>query len=258
MKITSVSNQLIKDLAALQKKKFRTEKGLFLLEGPKLLEEALKHNVEILYSAFLEGESLPSFVQDRDIKVYELSPHCMKKACSTDTLPKMVSVARIKETPLETVLQAAKNLIVILEDIKDPGNLGTVIRSCAAAEVGGIILTGNCVDLYSPKVLRATVGNIWNIPIAVVQEKDVVLKQLKDQNIKLLVADMYTESTIYDVKYDVPSAIVFGAEAEGVSDLMKQAASTVIKIPIAEKVESLNLGVSVAVTVFEVLRQRRG
>ena len=161
MEITSVNNELVKKYAKLLQKKYRNESGEFLLEGYKAIKEASDFGIE-LKVLFVEKSHLKEF-DFFDGEIIETTPAVLKKISDTQTPPYAVAVGKQKEYNPEILKNLQK--VILLENIKDAGNLGTIIRSAVGFGADGIILFGDCVDLYSPKCVRSTVGNLWKLPI---------------------------------------------------------------------------------------------
>ena len=171
MKITSVNNDLIKEVAKLQQRKYRDEKKQFLLEGNKCIDEAIQYQLEIENIFVLENSGL--YKEHNSI---EVSESVLKKISSTSSAPKAVAVAKI----LQKNWSNNYNNVILLEDIKDAGNLGTILRTACAFDVDAIILYGDTVDLYNPKCVRASVGNLWKIPVFEISEFEDLKKKFVD------------------------------------------------------------------------------
>ncbi|MFA6989127.1 MAG: RNA methyltransferase [Candidatus Gastranaerophilaceae bacterium] len=225
---------------------------------------------------FVKPDSLPLLWKNIDI--YEVTEAVIKKISTTETPPEIVAIAQQKKYSIEDLFQsrsqpidkkpagsqsgsaAAAPLIVVIEDIKDAGNLGTIIRTAAAGNVSGIVLYGDTVDLYNPKTVRSAVGNLWKIPIVELNEKlnlkETLLQYGKYKFFATVVNNTKKPDNCFITDFKGPSVIMFGSEADGLSkDLINQA-DCLITIPMKENVESLNLSMSVGIIVYESLRQR--
>lgn len=243
--ITSVNNDMVKFAASLQHKKFRDEAGLFLLEGKKPVEEAVKAGIEIekIFSLQeVEYEAKEKFLVNEAV---------MKKISTTETPPEVVAIARKKEYDF-THLNG--KIILLLENIKDPGNLGTVIRTAAGLGVQLIVLAGDCVDLYNPKVIRAATGNIFQIPIACNSDFAQIRHQFRNHKFIGTILDPEKSPTpLNDVNFNMPVVIMFGSEAVGLSDEAIGYVDEFVKIPLQNEVESLNIAVSAAIVLHKAM-----
>lgn len=257
--IISLQNPIIKETTALHQKKYRAESGMFLIEGFKGVEEALKSEIKIK-CIFINKDSkitLENYPQD---KIYLVDEKIMKKISTTETPPEIVAVAYQIKFSLEDLFQRETPLIIVLENIKDAGNLGTIIRTAKAANVSGIILTGECIDLYNPKVVRSSTANLWKIPVVYFKETSNLKQEIKKfgkfQFFATKVGKDKKQSLYYGIDYKQPTVILFGSEAEGISDILSHQADKFIKIPMNEEVESLNLSISAGIIMYEAFRQR--
>lgn len=247
MKITSVNNELVKDTAKLLKSKYRDESGLFLIEGEKGVKEAIEFGIAI--DKIFVLENYKTFAGEN---VIETTEAVLSKITDAKTAPKVVAVARQPQQNLNNLL-CCKN-IVLLEGIKDAGNLGTILRTAAAFDIDGIVLYGNTVDLYNPKCVRSAVGCLWKTPVI----------QIKDFNtLKNIFTPFERVATLpkgdnvialSDYKPAEKCLIMFGSEADGLSQQLKDFATKNITIEMNTNVESLNLSVSVAVVMYKIKR----
>ena len=244
MEITSVNNDLVKETVKLQQKKYRTEK--FLLEGYKAIEEAFNAGIKIDY-AFVLSEKAEEYAFLGD-KIILTNEPVLKKISTTDSAPDAVAVG-YKKVYNKSYLKNAEK-IVLLENIKDLGNLGTILRTSVAFGADAVVLYGESVDLYNPKCVRASVGNLWKIPV--VEVKD--FSELKEMfgNFERIATLPRTNNYLksFDVKF--PCVVMFGSEADGLSDELINWATNSVKIEMARTVESLNLSVSCAVVLYKL------
>ncbi len=244
MEITSVNNDLVKETVKLQQKKYRTEK--FLLEGFKAIEEAFNAGIEIDY-AFVLSEKIGeySFLGDKIICTTE---PVLKKISTTDSAPDAVAVGYKKVYDKSLLKDIQK--VVLLENIKDLGNLGTILRTSVAFGADAVVLYGESVDLYNPKCVRASVGNLWKIPV--VEVKD--FSELKDMfgNFERIATLPRTNNYLKTFETKLPCVVMFGSEADGLSEELINFATSSVKIEMASTVESLNLSVSCAVVLYNL------
>ena len=246
MEITSTTNEFVKTCAKLLQKKYRTETGKFLLEGYKAIKEAFDYGIEI--------ETI--FADKSHIKDYDFAPQIiietnsavLKKLSSTESPPPAVAVAKQNEYDLNQFRNSKK--VILLEGIKDSGNLGTIIRSAVAFGCEGIVLFGDCVDLYNPKCVRSAVGNLWKIPIIHI-EKFTDLNDVFDGFTKIATLPK-SKNYLKNFTTDMPVLVMFGSEADGLSDELIHYSTDDVKIEMNENVESLNLASSASVVMYEL------
>ena len=256
--IKSPSNQIIKEIHSLHTKKGRDKTGCFLLEGAKILLDAINNDLKVNYVAYKEG-----YVPDQKVlkcidNIYECSEAAFKKASSTDSPGNILAVLNKFTCNAEDIINVKKQnkLFVILDQLQDPGNIGNIIRTCTAANIDGIFITDLTVDLFNPKVVRSSAGTLWKIPIAYKNNKQELITLLKNSNIKIFTTQMMADKSYHDMNYNNDIAIAFGSEAKGLSGDILKACDYTIKIPISENVESLNVANSVAIILFEAIRQK--
>ena len=243
MIITSLNNPTIKEISKLKNKKYRDLTNTYLVEGDHLVEEAYKNN--LLIKIILLEDTICNY----DIEKIYVTKEVMKKLTELDTPNKIIGIVK-KNTPLPI-----GNKILILDNIQDPGNLGTIIRSSVAFDIDTIVLSPNTVDIYNPKVVRSTMGAIFRINI--IESDDLVktIKEMKKHKIKILSTSLQTDKTMYNVSYD-KTAIVIGNEANGVEKEIIELTDEKIKIPMPGKTESLNASVATAVILYEAMRNQ--
>jgi TrmH family RNA methyltransferase len=256
--ITSSQNPKLKLARALQgRSKERRDEGAFLAEGVRLIEEAQAAEWPIrfvLYSDGLSerGQVLIAKLQDAGMEVDEVAGDLLQSASGTETSQGILAVLNLGTLPLPD----SPNFVLIPDQIRDPGNLGTLIRTAAAAGAQAILLPPETADAFAPKVVRAGMGAHFWLPIHTIEWNEI--EQIcKPANLQMFLADMFGQSC-WEADLRNPLALIVGGEAEGASKQARQLASQTISIPISEKVESLNAGVAGAILMFEVVRQRKG
>lgn len=239
MKITSVNNDLVKETAKLLQRKYRKDK--FLLEGSKCIEEALESGLEIENLFVLEGSNEFKDFENR----IETTEAVLSKISSTESAPKSVAVAK----RLHQEWSDDYKKVILLENIKDAGNLGTILRTAAAFNIDAVVLYGDTVDLYNPKCVRSSVGNLWKIPVFELDNLD------RFSDYERVATLPKSEKTVWlkDYKPAEKCLIMFGAESTGLSNELKDLATKNITIEMSDKVESLNLSVSVAVILYKMI-----
>lgn len=244
MKITSVNNDLIKETAKLLQKKYREESGLFILEGEKGVGEAISAGIEIKHIFVLEN------IDINFDNIIEVSEQVMSKITETKSVPKIVAVAKQPTYDIKTL--AEKNRVVLLESIKDAGNLGTILRTSSAFGVDGIVLYGDTVDLYNPKCVRSTVGNLWKTPVFHIKDFNDLERYFKHHE---RIATLPKAENVIELKNYTPinkTLLMFGSEADGLSNDLKKFATKNLTIEMDSKVESLNLSISVGIILYKL------
>lgn len=240
MVITSVNNEYIKNLCKLKEKKYRDMENKFLVEGYHLVMEA--YNAKLLnHIILLEGEKVPIY----DIDITYVSKDVMKKLSDVVSSSHIMGIVKKKED------KEIGNRILILDDIQDPGNLGTMIRSARAFSFDTIVLGKNSVDLYNPKVVRSTQGMLFYVNI-LVRDLGCFINNLKEDNYVIYGSDVRNGIDVREE--DIPSkiAIVIGNEGNGISDEVKKLCDKNLYIKMSDEVESLNAGVAASILMYEV------
>lgn len=248
MEITSVNNETIKEVAKLQQKKYRDDSKKFLLEGLKAIEEAFNADIEIEQIFVLKEKAFNySFLEEKIVYVTE---PVLKKLSTTDSAPDAVAVGKQKIYDISCLKNAKR--IALFENIKDLGNLGTILRTATAFSLDGIILYGNTVDLYNPKCVRASVGNLWKTPV--IQLKDFSNLQEYFKDYTRIATLPKSEDSIYlkDFKPQDKILVMFGAEADGLSQELINFATDKVTIEMDNKVESLNLSMSAGIIFYKL------
>lgn len=253
--ISSTSNPQVKWVVSLQKKaKARREEKLFVVEGRKMVCEAVNYGLEKVYATerFMSEHELP--FADVEIVSDSVFSHM------SDTMSPQGILAVVKQpeyTVSEITGRDSNPLIVILENIRDPGNLGTILRTAEGAGVTGVIMSRDTVDIFNPKVIRSTMGSIYRVPFVYADDIYESIGFIKNAGIKLFAAHL-KGSRDYDMEnYRGPSGFIIGNEANGLTDRISSLADCYIKIPMQGKVESLNASVAAALLMYEAARQRK-
>ncbi len=259
-KITSAANQHIKDVIQIREKRAKFRHASFLIEGPHLMEMALNAGVQIkevfVTEALMNIEEHQAMLVKITGTVFEVSEQVLKKIADTETPQGIAAVAGYEPVTLDMLTLKAKPLIVVLDAIQDPGNLGTIIRTADAAGADAVILLPGCCDAFMPKVLRATAGSIFNLPL-IYAEPDVLVDWLSKKKIPLAVTAADAGKTVFESELTRGIAIAFGNEAHGVGAYLRKAADLSLNIPIFGKAESLNVATSAAICLYEAVRQRK-
>lgn len=246
MEITSVNNDLVKESAKLQQKKYRTQSGKFLLEGYKAIKEAFDCGIK-LDKIFVEKNHLKEYDFAKDL-IIETTEPVLKKLTTTESAPEAIAIGYQKVYDKNLLKNTKK--VVLLEDIKDLGNLGTIIRSSVAFGADAIILYGESVDIYNPKCVRASVGNLWKLPIIHLTKIEELEDNFKD--FERIATLPRTNNLLKTFVAKQPCLVMFGSEANGLSEDLIKFSTTSVKIEMAKTVESLNLATSVSVILYEL------
>lgn len=244
-KITSISNQLIKDIYQLKQKKYRNLTKQFMVEGLHLVEEAYKNKV--LKIVLSNDELLLN--KFNNVKTVLVNNQIIEKLSNTTTPQNVLGVVDIIENKFELV-----DKYLILDGVNDPGNLGTIIRTSLALGVNHLILSNNTVDIYNDKVIRATQGAIFKANIYYTDLEDIYIK-LKQNNIKIITTSLEANKTLNDLEKMDKFAIVVGNEANGISNVSKEYADELIIIPMKNNIESLNVGIASGIILYGVLNK---
>jgi len=260
-KISSEQNQKIKYLKKLYSKRGRQERGKLVLEGYRIIEEALKSSAvfEKIYmsSEFLksdEGQFFKDIYINKDKKgqVLIIDKKILNKIADTDTPQGVIAVVDEIEYEADDLFKK-KGILLLLDRIQDPGNMGTIIRTAAAAGLDGIVILKGSVDIYNLKVLRATMGAIFKIPLLQGLTLEEFFELLAKSNYRLLSTDLKTDRYYHQQEYQSPLIIAIGNEANGLDEKILQKSDYRIKIPITEEIESLNAAVAAGVIIYKVL-----
>jgi RNA methyltransferase, TrmH family len=250
----------VRAVAKLAKRDARAETGLFLLEGPQAVSEALQYRPDLLVELFATPTALERYsdisrrAAEEGIEVEFVSEVVLDAMADTVTPQGIIAVCRQFPTSLKDILGSEPKLIAILEEVRDPGNAGTIIRAADAAGADAVILTGRSVDLYNPKVVRATTGSLFHLPVAISPELEIVVEKSKGIGLQVIAADIKGADLLAARKAGAlaaPTAWLFGNEARGLSDEHYALADWVITVPIYGHAESMNLATAASVCLYE-------
>lgn len=258
MELTGLQNPLVKAAAELKQKKYRQQRGEFLAEGLRTAEEAVafKAAQQIFYTATEDERTLKLLEQaaSMQLKLTCVSEAVMKKIADTETPQGIIAVCRMQEQTLEQLLASGK-LLLVLDRVGDPGNIGTMLRTADAAGVGGIILLKGTADIYAPKTVRSSMGSLFHVPVLSGVAEQEFIDNAKKAGYQLLVTALDGADNLYQADLKGRLAFVMGNEAGGVSaSLMKQADKRVF-IPMRGKAESLNVAMAAGIVMFEAMRR---
>ena len=257
--ITSAQNPFIKSLILLQEKsKARKQSGTFLIEGLREMELAIKGNYEIdtiLICKEVSDFSNNPIIQQSNNPAIEISKEVYQKLAYRDTTEGIIAVAKTKSLQL-TDLQLPENpLLVVMESIEKPGNIGAMLRTCDAAAIDAVILANPKTDLYNPNIVRSSVGCLFTNQIATATTEETIAF-LQQNNINFYSATLQNSTAYHSQNYTLPTALVVGTEATGLSQLWRDKATQNIIIPMQGEIDSMNVSVAAAILIFEAKRQR--
>ena len=257
--ITSKDNELIKHIRKLKDKKYRDESNEYVVEGVKLVEEAVKENAKIKQIIVCEDTT----------RTYEIPTHIMleiaKYECISvsDKIFNIITqvtnpqgiMAIIEKNAQDAQIDYTQDIIVVLDDVQDPGNLGTILRTVDSIGLNQIIISKGTADAFNSKVVRSTMGAIFRIKIIEVENLAQEIKEMRKHHFKLMVTSLQTKNSIYDIDFN-KKIIVIGNEANGVSKEIQDMADEKAKIPMLGRTESLNASVAAGVVMYEYVRQK--
>lgn len=257
--ISSKDNELIKHIKKLKDKKHRDESNEYIIEGVKLIEEAVKENARIKKIIVCEDTT----------RTYEISTHIMyeiaKYECVYVTNKVFASITQvtnpqgimaiIEKGDTNVQIDYTQDIIVALDDVQDPGNLGTILRTVDSIGLNQIIVSKGTADAFNSKVVRSTMGAIFRVKIIEVENLPQAIKEMRRHHFKLMVTSLQTDNSIYDIQFN-KKIIVIGNESNGVSKEIQEMADEKAKIPMLGKTESLNASVAAGVVMYEYVRQK--
>ena len=261
--ITSLHNKEIKETAALlARKKERDRRGLFVVEGPKMFGEAPMERIERVYLAQSAAAQMYEKYGDRlsGLSCETVSDEVFVRMSDTKTPQGILCLVRQQHYNIEEILRENKEkqmLFIILEDIQDPGNLGTIFRTAEAAGADGVIMSSWTADIYNPKTIRSTMGSVYRVPFFHVDQMEEAVRRLQKAGVAVYAAHLGGTAAYDACDYQKSTAFLIGNEAKGLREETAACADARITIPMAGKVESLNEAVASSILLFEAARQRR-
>ncbi len=248
--ISSKSNELVKYTKSLHLKKSRDEHNEFIVEGKKMVQEAIEFGMSIR-KIIICDELFNEKIDTTNIDVEHVSQNVFEYLSDTKTPQGILAIVEKKD--MSKI--GYGNIIFALEDIQDPGNLGTIIRTLDCAGINTLILSKGCVDKYNLKVIRSTMGAIFRVNIFDDLLLDSELRRLKEDGYEIIVTDLDGAISLFECKFTSKVVVVIGNEANGISDEIKRIACKRIKIPMSGGTESLNAGVAASIVAYEIYRR---
>ena len=257
--ITSIQNPYIKSLVKLHEKaKARKQSGTFLIEGQREIELAIKGNYEIetiLFCPELFIQSKNPNIELSNYQKIEISRDVYQKLAYRDTTEGILAIAKIKNLSLSDLQLPENPLILVLESIEKPGNIGAMLRTADAVNIDAVILANPKTDLYNPNIVRSSVGCLFTNQIATGTTEEIIAF-LKAKNINFYSATLQNSNEYHKVDYSTPTALVVGTEATGLTQLWRDESTQNIIIPMQGAIDSMNVSVAAAILLFEAKRQR--
>ncbi|HPL54878.1 MAG TPA: RNA methyltransferase [Bacillota bacterium] len=257
--IKSSSNNLIKYIKSLRIKKFRDKYGEFMIEGEKLLAEALNYKASVsmvlLSRNYWEKgrhETLSGMLSESHIPLYYTEDNIFKEVCETDTPQGVLAVVRKLEFDLSAVMARDELCVVLLHEARDPGNVGTIIRAADACGLDAVLISKDSVDLYNGKTIRATMGSLFHIPVFQDMDTEETISMLRDGKVITVGSDPRSSISCIELPHYKRTAILVGNESQGLSGKIQALLDVNVKIPMPGRAESLNAGMAAAILMYEI------
>ena len=261
MRISSPTNPRIRNIVKLKDRKDRRKTGLTIVEGVREISIARQSNLVFKeYYACPEilsrhtGEEFLQEIGKKKHPVYEITKEVFAKISFGDRQEGIVAVVEPKPSRLNEIKSDPRGVFVIVDSVEKPGNLGAILRTCDASGVGALLVSDMATDIYNPNVIRASLGTVFSLPVVQAPAEE-ILSFLKQKHIRIVAASPQAKRIYTKIKLDFPLAFVVGSEHEGLGDFWLKAADGQVRIPMKGKIDSLNVSVSVAVLVYEAMRQ---
>ena len=243
--MNELSKSHFKELIKLKQKKFRDSAGEVIVEGYRLIEQIFINGIE-LKEIFVTDPDKYDCRLFKNSKIYYIEPWQMEKLCSTKHPQDMAALVKTRTKPIKE-----KGFLLYLDSISEPGNLGTIVRTASAAGISGIILSTDCCEIFNPKVIRASMGSVFSIPIEIHN-----INWLKEQNSTIIVTTLYESQNLFELKKPEGNIIlVLGSEAAGVRREIIELADYKVKIPISKEVESMNVAIAAGIAIYHLIKK---
>ncbi|NGP45001.1 RNA methyltransferase [Bacillaceae bacterium SIJ1] len=252
--IHSTQNSFVKQLKKLHKKKYRDQMSQFLIEGPHLFAEALSAG-QVMPYLLVEEDKLQTFQPPKDSEVIICSEDVIRTLSQTESPQGIIAVCHILKPPMTDILQSNCSL-ALLDDIQDPGNLGTLIRTAEVLGMTAVVLGKHCADMYNSKAVRATQGALFHLPV-IRDDLNGLVNKLAQANVPIFATAM-DGLPLEKVQIERKYAVVFGNEGRGIDEHLLSAANERISIPMAGKTESLNVTVAAGIVMYGLQAKKNG
>lgn len=256
--ITSTSNPQIKKILQLQKKsKVRNEEKLFVVEGFRMFSEVPKERVEKVYISESLYNKKKAELKLEKFPLEVLTDKVFQYVSDTKTPQGILCVVKQKKCQIEELLETENPHFMVLDNLQDPGNLGTIVRTAEGAGVTAVFMSKDCVDIYNPKTIRSTMGSVYRMPFVYVDDMLQLLEKFRKKGIKTYAAHLKGKNFYDQENYRSGTAILIGNEGNGLREEVAENADILVRIPMCGQVESLNAAIAASILMFEVYRQRR-
>lgn len=243
--MNELSKNHFKELIKLKQNKYRESAGEVVVEGYRLIEHIFTNSIE-LKDIFVTDPDKYDCRLFTNSRIYHIEPWQMEKLCSTKHPQDIAALVETKTKPIKD-----KYFLLYLDNLSEPGNLGTIVRTASAAGISGIILSTDCCEIFNPKVIRASMGSVFSIPIEIHD-----INWLKEQNSTIIVTTLYESQNLFELKKPEGNIIlVLGSEAEGVRREIMELADFRVKIPISKEVESMNVAIAAGIAIYHLIKK---
>jgi TrmH family RNA methyltransferase len=262
--ITSKDNSSIKYLRSLADPKYRKREKAFLIEGVKMVEEALRDNLGVKIAVASpslvqhHGKGVLKLAESRSVEILWVSERIMDTISESKTPQPVMAVVKTMEHSEEDLLALSAGLIVVAHQLQDPGNLGTIIRTAEAVGASGVAITTNTVDPFNPKAVRASMGSILRLPIVHIVDVREFIKACKKKGYQTVATVLGGEKTHFEIDLKKPTLVILGQEGAGIPQDIMPDIDIQVRIPMALTIDSLNVATAAAVILYEALRQKMG
>jgi RNA methyltransferase, TrmH family len=257
--ISSTNNSLIKNVQRLDKKRERHKTGLFLVEGIREITLAAKSGIAIdhlLVNQKWNEANLQSFIEDLDVeKNTQVQDDIFSKISYRGSVANALAICRIKTKMLNELVLPSNAVVLILESLEKPGNIGAIFRSADASGVDAIVVANPNTDILNPNIVRSSLGSLFTVPFAT-GSNDEILKWLVERKFNIVATWLEASSSHFEADYSGNTAIVMGSEAFGITPFWQENAHKTVKIPMRGEVDSMNVSTATAVVLYESVRQR--
>ena len=261
--LTNTRSDRVRSVKALTRRAVRQREGLFLAEGPQAVREAVRFRPDVVKDLYAVPEAAARHAaileeaREHGLHVHEVSPEVLAAMCDTTAPQGLAAVCRPVDVDLTPVLEARPRLLVVLTNVRDPGNAGTVIRGADAAGADAVLVSDASVDVYNPKVVRSTVGSLFHLPVVTGIPVHTLLERVRAAGVALLAADGAGTTLLDDADLSGPHAWVMGNEAWGLEQEVRDACDEVVRVPIHGHAESLNLAMAATICLYASARGQR-
>ncbi len=260
--ITSRDNSAVRHLRALSETRYRKQEKTFLIEGIKMVEEALRENLGVKLVVAEpsltrhHGKGVIKLAESRSVPILWISERLMNMLSENKTPQPAMAEVRMQQHSEEELLENSAGLIIIANQLQDPGNLGTIIRTAEAVGASGVAITPNTVDPYNAKAVRASMGSVLRLPIVHGGEATAIIETGRKNGFQIVGTVLTGDKTHFDVDFTKPTMVVFGQEGAGLTQDVMTDIGLRVRIPMAASIDSLNVATAAAVILYEAMRQR--